>query len=401
MLQRSKNQPGAFARFRKPRMARSLMGNWQRPWRQIGTLPRQSARHLGDWLDRLHGRGTTAPTARTRVPPPLALPAGPLPGQWSQRRLKLPAMPGELVSQLSYWLYEPSRRHGGPLPLVVMLHGCRQTAEDFAAGTRMNALAEREGFLVAYAEQPLRRQLQRCWQWFDLAASEGAREAQAIAALIDALALRRDVCPDRVYLAGLSAGAAMAAVVALRYPDRIAAVGLHSGVVVGAADSARAGLRAMQQGSRAEPAALLDAAGVALAGKPMPALILHGMDDEVVHPVNARLLARQFLAYNRLPDRVDGERRSGEPVRAAGASTREEQGHADGHTNGNADSAGMPAGHYLESRFGYSRRDLVQLCEVAGLGHAWSGGDPAYRYHSDTGPAASMLMWEFFREHRR
>ncbi|KAA0180293.1 PHB depolymerase family esterase [Cupriavidus gilardii] len=382
-------------------MARSLMGNWQRPWRQIGTLPRQSARHLGDWLDRLHGRGTTAPTARTRVPPPLALPAGPLPGQWSQRRLKLPAMPGELVSQLSYWLYEPSRRHRGPLPLVVMLHGCRQTAEDFAAGTRMNALAEREGFLVAYAEQPLRRQLQRCWQWFDLAASEGAREAQAIAALIDALALRRDVCPDRVYLAGLSAGAAMAAVVALRYPDRIAAVGLHSGVVVGAADSARAGLRAMQQGSRAEPAALLDAAGVALAGKPMPALILHGMDDEVVHPVNARLLARQFLAYNRLPDRVDGERRSGEPVRAAGASTRQQQGHADGHTNGNADSAGMPAGHYLESRFGYSRRDLVQLCEVAGLGHAWSGGDPAYRYHSDTGPAASMLMWEFFREHRR
>ncbi len=377
------------------------MGNWQRPWRQIGTLPRQSARHLGDWLGRLHGRGATAPTARTRVPPPLALPAGPLPGQWSQRRLKLPAMPGELVSQLSYWLYEPSRRHRGPLPLVVMLHGCRQTAEDFAAGTRMNALAEREGFLVAYAEQPLRRQLQRCWQWFDLAASEGAREAQAIAALIDALALRRDVCPDRVYLAGLSAGAAMAAVVALRYPDRIAAVGLHSGVVVGAADSARAGLRAMQQGSRAEPAALLDAAGVALAGKPMPALILHGMDDEVVHPVNARLLARQFLAYNRLPDRVDGERRSGEPVRAAGASTRQQQGHADGHTNGNADSAGMPAGHYLESRFGYSRRDLVQLCEVAGLGHAWSGGDPAYRYHSDTGPAASMLMWEFFREHRR
>ncbi|XQU71055.1 PHB depolymerase family esterase [Cupriavidus sp. H18C1] len=373
------------------------MGNWQRPWRQIGTLPRQSARHLGDWLERWHGRTAAAPAARTRVPPPLALPAGPLPGQWSQRRLKLPAMPGELVSQLSYWLYEPSRRHRGPLPLVVMLHGCRQTAEDFAAGTRMNALAEREGFLVAYAEQPLRRQLQRCWQWFDLAASEGAREAQAIAALIDALALRRDVCPDRVYLAGLSAGAAMAAVVALRYPDRIAAVGLHSGVVVGAADSARAGLRAMQHGSRAEPAALLDAAGVALAGKPMPALILHGMDDEVVHPVNARLLARQFLAYNRLPDRVDGERRNGEPVRAAVASTHPES----GGTNGNGDSADMPAGHYLESRFGYARRDLVQLCEVAGLGHAWSGGDPAYRYHSDTGPAASMLMWEFFREHRR
>ncbi|MCD9120970.1 PHB depolymerase family esterase [Cupriavidus sp. UGS-1] len=373
------------------------MGNWQRPWRQMGTLPRQSARHLGSWFDRLHGRGTAAPAARLRVAPPLALPAGPLPGQWSQRRLKLPAMPGELVSQLNYWLYEPSRRHAGPLPLVVMLHGCRQTAEDFAAGTRMNALAEREGFLVAYAEQPLRRQLQRCWQWFDLAASEGAREAQAIAALIDALALRRDVCPQRVYLAGLSAGAAMGAVVALRYPDKVAAVGLHSGVVVGAADSARSGLRAMQHGSRAEPATLLDAAGVALAGKPMPALILHGMDDQVVHPVNARLLARQFLAYNRLPDRIDGERRNGAPLPAADASASQQHGRA----NGEVDAADVPAGHYLESRFGHARRELVQLCEVAGLGHAWSGGDPAYRYHSDTGPAASMLMWEFFREHRR
>lgn len=274
---------------------------------------------------------------------------------------------------MDYWLYEPSRKHAGPLPVVVMLHGCKQTPEDFAAGTGMNALAEREGFFVAYAEQPMRRQLQRCWQWFDLAASEGGREARAVAALIDALRARRDVCPHRIYLAGLSAGAAMAAVVALRFPERIAAVGLHSGVVVGAADSARAGLKAMRQGSAVDPEALLDAAGI-VGGMRMPALILHGMDDDVVDPVNARLLARQFLAYNRLSDRL--------PAGAGGA-------------------APLTAGHYVEASFRHANRDMVRLCEIAGLGHAWSGGDPAFRYHSATGPQASALMWDFFRQHRR
>ncbi|MGN8554764.1 UNVERIFIED_CONTAM: hypothetical protein OHV15_19510, partial [Microbacterium sp. SLM126] len=103
----------------------------------------------------------------------------------------------------------------GALPVVVMLHGCQQTPEDLAAGTRMNALAEREGFIVAYPQQPLRRSVHRCWQWFDLGAGEGGREAQAVAMLVDELAARPDVRRGEIYLAGLSAGAAMAAVVAL------------------------------------------------------------------------------------------------------------------------------------------------------------------------------------------
>lgn len=355
-------------------MAKSLIDPWRPGLRNaVRAVPRFSR-----WIDRLLVPAGPLPVQRVRMPEPAAdAPGVPLSGRWASHRLRLSPAPGELAPHMDYWLYEPSRRHAGPLPVVVMLHGCRQTPEAFAAGTRMNALAEREGFFVAYAEQPMRRQLQRCWQWFDAAAGEGGREARAVAALIDTLRARRDVCPQRIYLAGLSAGAAMAAWVALRFPDRIAAVGLHSGVPVGAATSARAGLKAMRHGSPLTPQALLAAAGVA-SGLPMPALILHGTDDDVVNPVNARLLARQFLAYNGLPDRWPAQ-----PREAMGA------------------SAALAAGHYVEASFRHARRDIVQLCEIAGLGHAWSGGDPAYRYHSATGPQASALMWAFFRQHSR
>jgi poly(3-hydroxybutyrate) depolymerase len=285
-------------------------------------------------------------------------------------------MPGELVPQLSYHLYIPSKAHRGPLPVVVLLHGCRQTPDDLSAGTRMNALAEQEGFIVAYPQQPLRRQVQRCWQWFDLGAAEGGREAQAVAALVDALAARHDVREREIYLAGMSAGAAMAAVVALRYPGKVAGVALHSGVVIGAAGNPRAGLRTMQQGSEAEPSWLLDAAGVAPGGPEMPALVIHGLADDAVHPVNGRLLARQFLAYNGLEDRLAGRPAPSGP-------------------------GGEVPGRSHEYRFGRWRRDLVTLVEVEGLGHAWSGGDASYGYHSDIGPDASTMMWQFFRQHRR
>lgn len=364
-------------------MVKSLSAEWHEQLRQIGRSPRMAASQWKRWLDRLDGFHPTTPSPKTRAPGPAReAPSGPLPGRWTSHRCRLAPLPGELLPQLQYRLYEPARAPDGPRPLIVMLHGCKQTPDDFAAGTRMNALAEREGFLVAYPEQPLRRQLQRCWQWFDLSAGEGGRELQALATLVDALAARPDVRADRIYLAGLSAGAAMAAVLALRYPRKFAAVALHSGVVVGAADSPRAGLKAMRHGAAGDPALLLDAAGIGPGWETMPALILHGMDDDAVHPVNARLLARQFLAYNNLPDRLDGQ--------------------VEGVRDGRDAASAMPAGHYVDARFRAQRqRDLVQLCEIAGLGHAWSGGDDDYRFHSATGPDASVLMWEFFRQHRR
>ncbi|CAG2160512.1 extracellular catalytic domain type 1 short-chain-length polyhydroxyalkanoate depolymerase [Cupriavidus numazuensis] len=362
-------------------MAKSLATDWQAQFRRMSRAQAQTEAQVKSWLERIESLSPLAPRRRIRTPHGVPLsprhPVPQLPGSWESHRLRLAPQPGELVPQLSYHLYVPAsakHRFRGPLPVVVMLHGCRQTPDDLAAGTRMNALAEREGFIVAYPQQPLRRQLQRCWQWFDLAAGEGGREAQAVAALIDALARRHDVREDQVYLAGMSAGAAMAAVVALRYPERVAAVGLHSGVVVGAADNPGAGLRAMLHGSEADPAWLVDAVGATPGGPELPAIVVHGLDDDAVHPVNGRLLARQFLAYNRLEDRLRGIE--------------------------DAD-IDLPAGHFHEARFGRWSRDLVTLVEVEGLGHAWSGGDGDYSYHSATGPDASAMMWEFFREHSR
>jgi poly(3-hydroxybutyrate) depolymerase len=362
-------------------MAKSLAMDWQAQFRRFSRAQAQTEAQVKAWLERVESLSHLAPGRRIRTPHGAPLsprhPAPQLPGSWESHRLSLEPLAGELVPRLSYHLYVPAsagHRFRGPLPLVVMLHGCRQTPDELAAGTRMNALAEREGFIVAYPQQPLRRQLQRCWQWFDLADGEGGREAQAVAALIETLSRRLDVREDQVFVAGMSAGAAMAAVVALRYPQLVAAVGLHSGVVVGEADNPHAGLRAMLHGSTAEPAWLLDAAGATPGGPELPAIVVHGLDDDAVHPVNGRLLARQFLAYNGLEDRPGGISEA---------------------------QARLPAGHFHEARFGRWSRDLVTLVEVEGLGHAWSGGDGDYSYHSAVGPDASAMMWDFFRGHRR
>ncbi|BDB28122.1 prolyl oligopeptidase family serine peptidase [Cupriavidus sp. P-10] len=373
-------------------MTKSLASDWHTQLRRLSRVQARTETQVKSWLERFDSLNPLTPSRPQDVPArprrPVVTPAAPgeLPGTWQAHRLRLAAMPGELVPQLSYHLYIPSKRHRGPLPVVVLLHGCRQTPDAISAGTRMNALAEQEGFIVAYPQQPLRRQVQRCWQWFDLSAAEGGREAQALAALLDALAARQDVREREIYLAGMSAGAAMAAVVALRYPGKVAAVALHSGVVIGAADTPRAGLHAMLHGATAEPAWLLDAAGVTPGGPEMPALVIHGLADDAVHPVNGRLLARQFLAYNGLEDRL-----AGTPDAAP----------AEGLADGLADKLAEEPGRCREYRFGRWRRDLVTLVEVEGLDHAWSGGDASYGFHSDIGPDASAMMWDFLRQHRR
>jgi len=367
-------------------MVKSLSPGWEAQLRQISRAQFQPAKHIRSWLGRLEFAHPAV--RRLRHPAPGEPAPTELPGTWQSLNLGLTPLPGELVPQLAYRLYIPSGAKGA-LPVVVMLHGCQQTPENLAAGTRMNALAEREGFIVAYPQQPLRRSVHRCWQWFDLTASQGGREAQALALLIDELASRPDVRTGEIYLAGLSAGAAMAALVALRYPGKIAAVGLHSGVVIGAADSPRAGLKAMRQGSATDPALLLDAAGVAPRGPEMPAIVVHGMDDDAVHPVNARLLARQFLTYNGLEDRLGDH---------LGDHLRDHVGERLESAN---DTPALPDGDVRDARFGRWNRDLVRLVEVGGLGHAWSGGDAAVPYHSDVGPDASWMMWQFFRQHKR
>jgi poly(hydroxyalkanoate) depolymerase family esterase len=295
-------------------------------------------------------------------------------GAWTRSFHSAPAAPGRLVNHLQYGLYVPSAA-AGPLPLVVMLHGCKQSIDEFAEGTRMNLLADRFGFAVVYPEQSKHVHAHRCWHWYDSGDTAGGAEARAVVSLVDALVAEHGFDGERVYVAGLSAGAGLASLLAVRYPERFAAVALHSGPAFGEARSGIAAMDVMRRGMRNDPVMLIDDA-VDVADYPgMPAIILHGDADHVVSPVNAEQSTTQFLRLNGLIDAA-GERKAGE--------VREER------------KAGVVMRDYIRGG-----RRVVRLCRVQSLGHAWAGGDDAVPFHSSKGPDASGLIWEFFRYQRR
>jgi poly(hydroxyalkanoate) depolymerase family esterase len=288
-----------------------------------------------------------------------------LPGQAAGRaRTVDPAVhgPGQFLSgsftneagTRNYRLYVPSRPASGPRPLVVMLHGCKQNPEDFAAGTTMNLQAEESGCLVLYPEQAAGANHSQCWNWFD-GAHQGRElgEPSLIAGMTRQVLREHDGDAGRVYVAGLSAGGAMAAVMAATYPELYAAVGVHSGLPVGAAHDLMSGLNAMK-GARKKAKT---AAGL----RPVPAIVFHGDRDAVVHPSNGEAVYRQFTH---------------------GASARETEERGQGHTRSVAlDADGQVAAEHWN---------------LHGAGHAWSGGSTAGSYAESTGPNASAEMLRFF-----
>lgn len=296
-------------------------------------------------------------------------------GSWTRSFHSAPASPGRLVNHLQYGLYIPSGHALEAMPLVVMLHGCTQSIDEFAEGTRMNVLADRFGFAVVYPEQSKHVHSHRCWHWYDASESAGGAEARAVVSLVDALVVQHGFDGERVYVAGISAGAGLTALLAVSHPEHFAAVALHSGPALGEARSGITAMDVMRRGARGEPAELVDEV-VNVAEYPgMPAMIIHGDADHVVAPVNADQLATQFLRLNRIVDE-SGARKSGE--------VREER------------KGGVVMRDYLRGG-----RRVVRLCRVQGLAHAWSGGDDAVPFHSAKGPDASTLVWEFFRHQRR
>lgn len=283
-------------------------------------------------------------------------------GQW------LRASHANEAGTRAYHAYIPPRGRGTKRPLVVMLHGCKQSPADFAAGTRMNELADELGFVVAYPEQAVRANGSRCWNWFRTGDQvRDAGEPSLIAGITREVIAKYDLDPARVYVAGLSAGGAMAAVMGCTYPDLYCAVGVHSGLAYGAAQdlpSALAAMRGRHHGA-APPC------GESRPG-PVPTIVFHGDLDATVHPRNGEHVIAQVSPTRSVLIQSPSAPRSVESGEAGGrAYTRTVQ----------ADRSGKP---------------VFEHWVVHGAGHAWSGGSERGSYADATGPDAARAMLAFF-----
>ncbi len=265
----------------------------------------------------------------------------------------------------SYKLYVPSSYDEQPLPLVVMLHGCTQSADDFATGTRMNELAEELDFLVAYPEQPASANPRKCWNWFlRTQQTRDFGEPSIVAGITRQVISDYAIDRERVYVAGLSAGAASAAVLATTYPDLYAAVGVHSGIAYGLAKDVDSAFAVMKRG----PSAAKSPAPPAI-GAPIPTIVFHGDRDRTVNKVNGDRFAEAFDSPQ--------------------YTKRVETGHVPGSR-----------AYTKTSYFDANKREMLEQWDIHDAGHAWSGGSPGGSYTDVAGPDASREMVRFFLSHR-
>jgi poly(hydroxyalkanoate) depolymerase family esterase len=259
-----------------------------------------------------------------------------------------------------YRLYIPANRTQAPMPLIVMLHGCTQTPEDFATGTGMNALAEEFGCLIAYPAQPSAANAQKCWNWYrpeDQLRDRG--EPALLAGLTRTIWRNYNADPARTYIAGLSAGGAAAVVMAAAYPDIFSAVGVHSGLAAGSAQDIPSAFAAMRSGAQGRPHQTI-----------LPTIVFHGLADSTVHPDNGSAVMAQALnAMPTLP-----------------ATTQ--HGVSDG-------------GHRYSAtaHLDVEGRSLAEHWQINAAGHAWAGGHSAGSYTDPKGPDASRQMMRFFLQH--
>lgn len=293
----------------------------------------------GEMLREMFGGGAAAPEPVART------------GQFLERSYTGPA------GRIDYKLYVPLNATAGA-PLVVMLHGCTQSPDDFATGTRMNALADAHGVLVAYPAQARTANAQKCWNWFVPAHQTRDRgEPALIAGLTREIIAGYAVDRTRVFVAGLSAGGAAAAVMAETYPELFAAVGVHSGIACGAARDLSSAMQTMQRGS-GKPG---------VAARLVPTITFHGDRDSTVNEANA-----------------------GEVVARAGGAAR-------GLTTLVTSGVSTGGRHYTQAvSRDSSGRAMIEQWTIHGAGHAWSGGDAAGSYTDPLGPDASSEMLRFF-----
>jgi poly(hydroxyalkanoate) depolymerase family esterase len=302
-------------------------------------------------------------------------------GRWEQFTYSGP--PGSR----RYFVYTPAnytldRR----VPLVVMLHGCTQSPDDSAAGTQWNQLADQKAFIAVYPQQTSNDNLNKCWNWFLPAhQARGEGEAGIIAGITQqvlASDTRWNIDPDQVFVAGLSAGAAMTVLMGVTYPDLYAAIGVHSGLEYQAATNATGAYAAMTNGGPdpvKQGKAAFDAMGAR--ARLVPTIVFHGTKDRIVRPVNGDQVVQQWMETNRL---ASGDKYN-----------------ADFAQPSTVDSGQVPNGFpYKVSRWNDEVGNLVQeYWQVDGMDHAWSGGSAMGSYSDPRGPSATEAMYEFFSAH--
>jgi poly(hydroxyalkanoate) depolymerase family esterase len=343
---------------------------------------------------------TSKPRRRRSLAGPKTLPKLPsltdLKELWSYRpAVSMPALPRRRSTEDSRWLldqrttglggrsydvYLPAGlRRRSRTPMLLLLHGCTQTPAEFADATRFTTVADRHGIILVLPRQERRHHNRRCWRWYEsLHQLRGSGEPAMLAAITRQVAAedaRWRVDPLRIYVAGLSAGGAMALIMGAAYPDLFAAAGVHSAPAYRSAGYGGQALRAMAARTTVPPPAPGAAAMV-------PMLIIQGTADEVVDPLNGDRVADQWLAY-----RAGATTGEGDPRRVV--RTRTDRGRT---TDGR---------RYTRVRWYTGRRQRVlEYWLVQQLGHAWSGGRPGGSYSDPAGPRAATLMWSFFRSHR-
>jgi poly(hydroxyalkanoate) depolymerase family esterase len=359
-----------IAAGRKPQImdVAETSGATDRPLSDRAAFVRPALQSLRTLVDRIkHPSGLElSPLQPAPVPIPDIVPAG---GKFIEATYANPA------GTRAYKLYIPSRYAGArapgqALPLVVMMHGCSQSPDDFAAGTRMNLIADEQTCLVVYPAQRSDANPAKCWNWFrptDQQRDQG--EPSLIAGITREVMREHAVDPRRVYIGGLSAGAAAAVVMGATYPDLYAAIGVHSGLACGAANDLPSAFAAMRQGQLVASLGSGDILPLGSDGSAIPTIVFHGDRDTTVHPRNGDHVIAQSMRSTNVQSQVHRGRVAG--------------GHAYTRTI-----------HATEDG-----RAILEHWEIHGAGHAWSGGSPAGSYTDPRGPDAAREMLRFFLEH--
>jgi poly(hydroxyalkanoate) depolymerase family esterase len=295
----------------------------------------------------------------------------------------LPSASGQFLDQRfsghagtrNFKLYIPSGNTDAALPVLVMLHGCTQNPDDFATGTRANRWADRKGCLVVYPEQIQRANAHRCWNWFrPLDQQAGLGEPAIITGIVRQVIAEHRVDTRRVYIAGMSAGGAMAAIMAREYPELFSGVAVHSGLPAGAAYDVASALSVMKSG---QPSAASTVVPVPVAGRAVPLIAFHGDADKTVHPANGERLVKNAVETYRLLNPDSPLQKKDQAIDAT-------------------------VGSHAIHRTRYATSNGVGVIEhwvIRGAGHAWSGGDSAGSFADARGPDATAMMLDFFEQH--